>query len=378
MAARGQYPRAQPGQFEVRGLDYAANGGWRQRAAIVMAARRALLASGNVAQLNASGSGSPAIKGNLFVPVIPLAFRDAPAPYPSSAYQTLLFSGAPVGTAWSVKTWYAAESRGNLSVDGTVFPAVHVDSTSSYYEDGCNGVGVMTPCPPQAPSRMNQLLLSVLDSISNAPGGDTVWGRFDNDGPDGIPNSGDDDGVVDVIAFLQPLVDGACGGPGIWSHRATIGNWNDGKPYVTRTPRRDHNGQPIAGQFITINSYTMQSALGGNDACTGSAIMPIGTMAHETGHAFGLPDLYDTSPLSGTQGIGEWGLMASGPYARPYSPASFDAWSLVQLGWVAIDSLVTGNTTQAAPVQLSNTVYYGGTDVPGIYFLLENRGAVGT
>ena len=42
--------------------------------------------------------------------------------------------------------------------------------------------------------------------------------------------------------------------------------------------------------------------------------MPIGTMAHETGHAFGLPDLYDTDLRSAsvTQGIGEWGIMGSG------------------------------------------------------------------
>jgi hypothetical protein len=105
--------------------------------------------------------------------------------------------------------------------------------------------------------------------------------------------------------------------------------------------------------------------------------MPIGTVTHETGHAFGLPDLYDTDPNSGTQGAGEWSLMSSGSYALPYSPSSFDAWSLVQLGWVNIDTLVTGATRTAAPVQLSNTVYYAPT-AGSLYLLLENRGAVGT
>jgi hypothetical protein len=46
---------------------------------------------------------------------------------------------------------------------------------------------------------MGELLLAALDSISNGPGADTVWSRYDNDGPDGIPNSGDDDGIVDVV-----------------------------------------------------------------------------------------------------------------------------------------------------------------------------------
>ena len=77
-----------------------------------------------------------------------------------------------------------------------------------------NGIGVLAPCPSQPTSRMAELLLAALDSISTGPGGDTVWNRYDNDGPDGIPNSGDDDGVIDVVAFLQPGVDGACGAPG--------------------------------------------------------------------------------------------------------------------------------------------------------------------
>jgi hypothetical protein len=42
-------------------------------------------------------------------------------------------------------------------------------------------------------------------------GGSVNWGEFDNDGPDGIPNSGDDDGFVDMAMFVQPAKDGACG-----------------------------------------------------------------------------------------------------------------------------------------------------------------------
>jgi M6 family metalloprotease-like protein len=374
--AAAQYPRARIGEFEVRGFDFDPAGGWRKVAARVMDARRVLLRSGQVARLNAAGS-RPAVRGNFAVPVIPIAFSDVDPPFAPAAYQDLLFSANPVGRAWSVKTYYAAASRGNISLDGYVFDWVRVPKTASYYEDGCNGIGVAGPCPARADSRMGELLKAALDSVSNAPGGDTVWNRYDNDGPDGVPNSGDDDGVVDVVAFLQPLLDGACGGAGIWSHRATIGNWNNGQPYVTRTPRRNSQGAAIPGAFITINSYTIQSALGGDQACTDGQLMPIGTVTHETGHAFGLPDLYDTDPNSGTQGAGEWSLMASGPYARPYSPSSFDAWSLVQLGWVTVDTLASGVTQTIPPVQTSGTVYYAATD-QSQYFLVENRGAIGT
>jgi M6 family metalloprotease-like protein len=376
MPARAQYPRAKVGEFEVRGFDFAIDGAWRRQGARVMAQRSALLRSGNVALLNGAG-GKPAVRGNYFVPVIPIAFQDVAAPFGSDRYQDLFFSPSPVGRAWSVKTYYAAASRANISLDGHVFPWVTVPHTADYYQDGCNGIGVLAACPSHPTARMGELLLAALDSISNGPGADTIWNRYDNDGPDGIPNSGDDDGVIDVVAFLQPAVDGACGTTGIWSHRATMALWNNGQPYVTRTPRRDAAGHPIPGQFLAINSYTIQSAVGGDQACTAGQIMPIGTVTHETGHAFGLPDLYDTDPNSATQGDGEWSLMSSGTYARPYSPSSFDAWSLVQLGWVNIDTLVSGAMRTALPVQISNTVYYART-AASLYFLLENRGAVGT
>ncbi len=159
-----------------------------------------------------------------------------------------------------------------------------------------------------------------------------MWGQFDNDGPDGQPNSGDDDGFVDFVTFLQADQDGACpGSPHIWAHRFIIRAWNGGSPYVTRTPWTGH-----PGEFLKVDDYIMQSALGGTTACDVLAPMPIGTVAHETGHTFGLPDLYDTELNSSlaTQGIGEWGLMGSGNYARPYSPSRYEAWSLFEMGWV--------------------------------------------
>jgi hypothetical protein len=105
--------------------------------------------------------------------------------------------------------------------------------------------------------------------------------------------------------------------------------------------------------------------------------MPVGTVAHETGHVFGLPDLYDTdlSNSQVTQGIGEWGLMGSGNYARPYSPSRYEAWSMFELGWVAVDTLSSGREAQLGPVATSDTVLY--LPVPGTdeYYLFENRQA---
>ncbi len=367
-----QYPRARPGEFEVRGFDFASDGAWRRATGQIRATRRALLQQGQMASLNASGT-SLAVSGAYFVPVIPISFRDAAAPFPVASYQSLLFSPATPGQAASLKSYYEQQSGGRISMGGAVFDWVTLDSTAAFYEDGCNGIGVNNPCPVRAQSRMRDLLVGALERVSGGSDSASVWEPFDNDGPDGLPNSGDDDGIVDFVTFVQAKVDGACGGTGLWAHRFRISGWNGGQAYVTRTPRRGPGGAIIPGSYLRVNSYTLQSAVGGNTACAVGQIMPIGTVAHETGHAFGLPDLYDTDQLSDTEGIGEWGLMGAGNYARPWSPASFEAWSKAELGWAIVDTLVSGVERSIPAVQSGDTVFFAATSAPGIYLLLENR-----
>lgn len=373
LSAQG-FPRARPGEFEVRGFDIALDGGWRKPAATIRTARQLALDAGALSRLNAP---LLSIRGTFRIPVVPLAFADVASPFARGAIDALFFDPSPSTRPYSVQSLYRAASRGRVILDGRVFEPVALPGTAAFYEDGCNGVGIYGSCPARARSRMADLLLGALDAISNGAGADTVWNQFDNDGPDGIPNSGDDDGIVDLVTFLQPRLDGACGTDAIWAHRYVIRGWNGGAMYATRTPRRNAAGIPIAGQFLRIDSYTMQSVRGGATSCAANEMMPIGTVAHETAHAFGLPDLYDTDRVSGTEGIGEWSLMGAGNYATPSSPASFDAWSLVQLGWVAVDTIGSGRTVVAGAVQLTDTVYLIPTEAPGIHFLLENRQALG-
>ncbi|MGH9893938.1 MAG: immune inhibitor A domain-containing protein, partial [bacterium] len=337
---QAQYPRAPRGQFEVHGLDFRPDGGWRTRVSAVRSARHRLLRARAFKELNLGAATAAAyskVAGRVMVPVVPVAFRNVSPPFPASQYDALFFSPVPGGRPYSLRTFYEQVSNGNLTIDGRIFDWVVADSVDTYYEDGCNGIGVLAPCPAREESRFGELLLSILDRVSQDIGGSSIWSDFDNDGPDGRPNSGDDDGFVDFVTFLQPERDGACpDSPNIWAHRFVIRAWNRGSPYVTRTPWTGH-----PGQFLKVDDYIIQSAVGGSSACDASAMMPIGTVAHETGHVFGLPDLYDTGLNSGetTQGIGEWGLMGSGGYARPHSPARFEAWSLFELGWVAVDTL---------------------------------------
>jgi M6 family metalloprotease-like protein len=384
-------------------LDWGPNAAWRRRAAEVRTVRNQLLQQGDLRTLNAVRGGvsrfpfligalpTTALTGAFHAPVIVIGYKDMAVQNSTSAFQCLLFNrdpascGNPGDRPYSVTSFYEEMSQHRITLDGVVYPSVRVDSSAAYYTDGCYGIGVNgKTCAHLTYTRMAQMLLAALDSINNRPDGNTLWAQFDNDGPDGVPNSGDDDGVVDFVAFLQPEVGGECvrntpPSTGIWSHRFGIRyvSAGSGNPhldalgrFVTRTP----SASGRAGPFIVVDDYTIQSQLGGATACDGTSIMGIGTIAHETGHAFGLPDLYDTSGL--TQGIGGWGLMGSGNYARPYSPSSYDAWSLNALGWITVDTLGTSRTINTGPRLLTDTVFYARTANPDEYLLVENRAAV--
>ena len=378
------------GRFEVPGMDFRADGAWRVRTNRIRAFRRELFRSGDLGALNRNVGPSPApsllrvataaapnvLTGTVHVPVVLIEYSNHPAPFPVGNFQNVLFTSNPGSLTpsrpYSLKTYYEELSNGKISLEGEVFDPVRMDTTSSYFEDGCNGIGVVNSCP-NGGQRFGQMLIRALDSISNRPGGVTVWEQFDNDGADGLPNSGDDDGVVDFVTFIHPTVDGACGTTGVWSHRFQVRFWNGGSRYVTKTPRKDASGTPIPGQFIMVDDYTIQSGLGGSTGCLAGEIMPIGTVAHETGHAFGIPDLYDTEQGQRTEGIGEWGLMGSGNFARSYSPASYEAWSMVELGWVTLKELTASGIVETRARQVSDTVFLARAQVGSEYFLIENR-----
>jgi M6 family metalloprotease-like protein len=364
-----QRPGVRLGRFEVPGFDFAPDGAWRRHTGQIRQARQALLRSKSLGTLNASGPSAARVSGNYNLPVVLISYTDQVMPFPTADYQDVLFNPAPTLRPYSVKTYYEEISNGNITITGNVFNPVVTDQASSYYQDGCNGIAAVSACanpiggnPNNVSAHFRDLLVEALTKADAL--GTIDWGLFDNDGPDGTPNSGDDDGRVDFITFIQPVVDGACGAVGIWAHRWTIAALRQSTPFQTSTPR-------TGGGFILVNDYTIQSGQGGNGACSAGQIMPIGTIAHETGHAFGIPDLYDTGGAS--EGIGEWGIMGSGNYARAYSPAGFEAWSLTEMGWVTVDTLTASGTVTINPVQTSDTVFYvplNGTDE---YLLLENR-----
>ena len=196
--AGAQVPHARPGQFELPGMDFRPRGAWRQRSANVRAQRQALLNAGNFAMLNSQvpGMAGTVVTGAFFIPVVPILFSntDTTTIHPVSEYQNLFWSGNPVGRPYSVKTYYEQLTHGRITMSGTVFPWVHVDSSDTYYEDNCHGVGGSGQACPHGGDRFAEMILQALGKVSSGADSATVWAQFDNDGPDGVPNSGDDDG----------------------------------------------------------------------------------------------------------------------------------------------------------------------------------------
>src|SRR6266704_3008367 len=376
--------------WEIPGFDFRENGGWRVRARQISQIRRQLLSAGKVAPLNQQAIGpqpTAAVSGTVIVPAIFFAYSNTDSAQfmtDTAQYNTALFSPTPPGgNPYTLRTFYQELSNNQLSMTGKILGWVRLDSAETTY------TGVPGTCSgnPFGTTNCNGLFSSA--AISRMQAGfrqalarvdaQVDFGQFDNDGPDGIPNSGDDDGYVDMIMFAHPTKDGACGGQPvstdastnnhIWSHRYVLLN-----SYVTNDPA--HAGNKSGFAFIHVRDYFATSALGGASACDTTQIMPIGTAAHEFGHALGLPDLYDTQET--TEGEGEWGLMGSGNFTSPRSPSRMEAWSLNELGWVSLRILNTAGTYHLGAAPVSDTAFYvnvQGNNPRSEYFLLENRQA---
>ncbi len=289
----------------------------------------------------------------------------------SGLLQQELFDGP-----WPTPTMaehYAEMSYNQFYLSGTVYGWYELSNNSDFYEgaqseqydNGFNG-------PPGGAGEFIRDALDLADP-------EIDFTQYDNDGPDGVANSGDDDGYVDAAFFAHSGRGGEGGGPYIWSHRWVYSGWW-GSAYIT-----DDMG--ANGTAIRVNDYIMQPAVS-----TTGGMIEIGVFSHEFGHALGLPDLYDTDYSSG--GVGSWCLMASGSWSTPSSPVHMSAWCKEMLGWIVpvfpaenVDLLEFPNAEENAfAVKLWTQgeldPYWGyyshGQDVGQEYFLVENRQRIGT
>jgi M6 family metalloprotease-like protein len=383
-------------RWEIPGYDFSPDGVWRAKVRAIRARRHALLGQHAYARLNAAAQLRPAgpgggfvsavrragavndavsVAGVLQVPAILLRFADTDTStlHAPASYDTVLFSESPpYGRPYTIRTFYEQLSHGAFSMQGQVLGWVPLTKPESSYTGGTNCTG-----NPYGTSNCNGIFQSSttvpVDSLQ--AGLREALRRLDSIGVDWSQFDADSTGYVDMAIFIHPDVDGACGeNNNIWSHRYYLMNQSltAESSYVTATPWPGH-----PGQFEKVRDYTIQSGVGGSEACDGSQIMPIGTAAHESGHGLDLPDLYDIEYAS--SGIGEWGLMGSGNYSHPFSPSRMEAWSLSELGWVTVVPLTQAGDYTLGPAPTSDTTFLvelQGANPRGEYFLLENREAV--
>lgn len=261
------------------------------------------------------------VHGTSRILVVPARFADGPvSPLSAPAIAGQLFGGASGGVL--TRTFHLA-SGGSFTLRGDVTDWV----TTSITREAAGKPGTITE------SGGGDHVVVALQAVDPQ----VDFGRYDNDGPDGRPNSGDDDGVVDggvVILHSEPNL--YCDASGRGTHPHAITQWRpNGARFKTEDASRN-------GGVIEVGAYAAMSAAG----CLTSAVQSH-VIAHELGHLlFGLPDLYrfegGSGPVWSTRRwvVGCWELMAAGSWGCGAGPApselrhaALGAWARVTVGW---------------------------------------------
>ncbi len=283
-----------------------------------------------------------AFLGEARLPVILALFSDSPEPTRTrTEIDEAVFTGP--SDAGTFSGFYTEVSRGRFTVVGDVFPWVRTGITEAETAGGSRGLG--------GDAQVAQYLAEAVALLD----ADVDWGRYDDDGPDGLPNSGDDDGFVDIVAIEYLEVAGSCGGSsGIWPHRYGYSGWA-GAPLATNDASA--NGGPIF-----VDGYITQSV----SDCSGENIQGAATISHEYGHALGLPDYYHA--INGVEAVdrrwvlGCWSLMAAGAWGcgpvgsnrEAFGPTHMMSFSKARLGWLdftEVPSDVRNAVYELGPVQ---------------------------
>ena len=314
----------------------------------------------------ARAQGEP-LSGTARIPVVLALFSDSPQPHitPEQVSASLFAGPAPSGT---LTDFYLELSRGAFRVEGEVLPWVRTPVSLGEAVGNSSGLG--------GTAELGRYLVQALAAHDR----EVDFSAFDSDGPDGVPNSGDDDGVVDVVAFEFLEVAASCEGPGVWPHRSSIAAWSGGSPYVT-DDRRAQGGR------VLVNGYIIQSVAD----CSGREVQTSGTIAHEFGHVLGLPDYYHPvggiTPENRRWVLGCWELMAAGAWGcgpvaprTSFGPVHMTAHPKDFLGWTEFSEVgdVRDEEVVLPPVQTSGrALRIPLDDAGGESLLLEYRPRAG-
>ncbi|RME22917.1 MAG: M6 family metalloprotease domain-containing protein, partial [Candidatus Zixiibacteriota bacterium] len=271
--------------------------------------------------------------GTYRILAILVQFSDHPSTVPTTFFDSLVFDTA----GKTVKDYFKQISNGTIDLVTVNLPSSlgwrTAPQTYAYYVNGQQGTGTY----PQNSQKLVEDLVDQIDPFVD-------FSNYDNDG----------NGTVDVLLVIHSGTGAEFSGSpnDIWSHKWAI------------TPRLKDG--------VTISDYTVQP-----EYWTSPGDMTIGVYSHELCHGFGLPDLYDTDGSS--NGIGRWGIMATGSWNGPTgfgeSPAFPCAWSRIHMGITTPVNLTTNRLSQVLnAIENGGSVYRLWTSggASNEHFLVEN------
>ena len=186
-------------------------------------------------------------RGEMRMVVVMTLFSDSPEPpFSTEITHQQLFGQNPLG---SLSDFYREISGGRVSLTGKVLPWVRTGVTRASAVGNSMGMG--------DDALIGAYLVDALQRVD----GTVNFAQYDNNGPDGVPNSADDDGFVDVAVFQYSEGAASCGGPGPWPHRGAVSGWT-GKAYTTDDLRRMLRFSAHGVLGFSINPLRAASALG--------------------------------------------------------------------------------------------------------------------
>lgn len=304
----------------------------------------------------ASPAAASPIAANLRCVVILAAFNDhwdvaSSAPLasrglPRAAYDALCNTPgySADGAAGSARDYYREISYGRTDITFVVSDWVRLPHGEAYYGDNAHEV-----------SGEGRSRLMAAHAVAAA----------DHAGFDFAQGDGDEDGWVDMLVVIYSGYSEA----------------HPGNPSTTLWPRQWVLPDVESRDGKKMHAYASTSAMRGLQS-SAEGIMRIGTLVHEMGHLFGLPDLYDHAGL--TRGVGAWGLMAyggwgaSGGAATEHRPTHMEAFSKMLLGY--LDPQPVHSCNEHALPRLATSpsahLWREAADADE-YFLAENRGGAG-
>ena len=274
------------------------------------------------------------------VPLILVEFPDAPASYDSSDFELLMnqtgYTHLNYDNTGSFKDFFQEISYDQFLPISEVTNWFTAPENHSHYSYS----------NPNGYSHVRSLVRYLVDELEEQ-GFD--WSKYDND----------DDGYVDALNVLHQGAGAEQGDySNIWSHKSSLGNLS------------------VNYDGVIISSYTM------NPEIQSGNIVAIGVLAHEFGHALGLPDLYDTDYSS--TGSGAFSLMASGAWGTtgnsPWHPSTMIGWCKNELGWVEIVTIEDSQNGIEIEQSYSNNqiIKLNHPTIPEEYWLIENRQQIGS